>query len=114
MTKRILMMLCILAAISTSQVFAVVQYSQPAATFSAGGGSSSSAVYTNFGIIGQPGIVGASASTSYTADHGFLPVLGFWMVPLGLLVLSYEFAAVRRHRRRLVVWWEKRRQRRAT
>jgi hypothetical protein len=40
---------------------------------------------------------------------GFLPVLGFWMIPLGLLVLSYEFAAVRRFRRRLVVWWERRR-----
>jgi purine-cytosine permease-like protein len=42
---------------------------------------------------------------------GFLPILGFWMIPLGLLVLSYEFAAVRRFRRRLVVWWERRRQR---
>jgi len=42
---------------------------------------------------------------------GFLPVLGFWMIPLGLLVLSYEFAAVRRGRRRLQVWWEKRRRR---
>jgi purine-cytosine permease-like protein len=40
---------------------------------------------------------------------GFLPILGFWMVPLGLLVLSYEFAFARRHRRRLVVWWERRR-----
>ncbi|TPL75062.1 hypothetical protein [Mesorhizobium sp. B2-3-15] len=40
---------------------------------------------------------------------GFLPILGFWMVPLGLLVLSYEIAMVRRHRRRLVVWWERRR-----
>jgi len=40
---------------------------------------------------------------------GFLPILGFWMVPLGLLVLSYEFALVRRHRRRFVVWWERRR-----
>jgi hypothetical protein len=39
---------------------------------------------------------------------GFLPILGFWMIPLGLLVLSYEFAAVRRRRRRLVVWWERR------
>ena len=27
---------------------------------------------------------------------GFLPVLGFWMIPLGLLVLSYEFHVVRR------------------
>ncbi|MBX3578084.1 MAG: hypothetical protein KF723_12805 [Rhizobiaceae bacterium] len=43
---------------------------------------------------------------------GFLPVLGFWMIPLGLLVLSYEFAAVRRRRRRLIVWWERRRQNR--
>ena len=40
---------------------------------------------------------------------GFLPVLGFWMIPLGLLVLSYEFASVRRLRRRTVVWWERRR-----
>ena len=43
---------------------------------------------------------------------GFLPVLGFWMIPLGLLVLSYEFHGVRRLRRRFVVWWEKRRKRR--
>lgn len=43
---------------------------------------------------------------------GFLPVLGFWMIPLGLLVLSYEFAAVRRRRRRLEVWWAERRGRR--
>jgi hypothetical protein len=44
---------------------------------------------------------------------GFLPVLGFWMLPLGLLVLSYEFAAVRRKRRRLQIWWERRRRRQA-
>ncbi len=44
---------------------------------------------------------------------GFLPILGFWMIPLGLLVLSYEFASVRRRRRRFVVWWERRRQRRS-
>jgi hypothetical protein len=41
---------------------------------------------------------------------GFLPVLGFWMIPLGLLVLSYEFASVRRLRRRAIVWWERRKQ----
>jgi Putative transmembrane protein (PGPGW) len=40
---------------------------------------------------------------------GFLPVLGFWMIPLGLLILSYEFHIVRRLRRRTIVWWEKRR-----
>lgn len=36
---------------------------------------------------------------------GFLPVLGFWMVPLGLLVLSHDIPVVRRARRRLAVWW---------
>lgn len=41
---------------------------------------------------------------------GFLPVLGFWMIPLGLLVLSYDIASVRRRRRRLAVWWNRRRQ----
>jgi hypothetical protein len=40
---------------------------------------------------------------------GFLPVLGFWMIPLGLLVLSYEFTWARRLRRRLTVWWHGRR-----
>jgi len=34
---------------------------------------------------------------------GFLPVLGFWMIPLGLLVLSVDFPAVRRFRRRYEV-----------
>ena len=41
---------------------------------------------------------------------GFLPVLGFWMVPLGLIVLSHDLPYVRRKRRRLAVWWERRRQ----
>ncbi|PLX39348.1 MAG: hypothetical protein C0606_02145 [Hyphomicrobiales bacterium] len=40
---------------------------------------------------------------------GFLPVLGFWMIPLGVLVLSVDLAPVRRLRRRVEVWWEKRR-----
>lgn len=38
---------------------------------------------------------------------GFLPVLGFWMVPLGLLVLSVDLPIVRRWRRALQVRWEK-------
>ena len=45
---------------------------------------------------------------------GFLPVLGFWMIPLGILILSYEFALVRRLRRRFVVWWQRRRNRSAS
>ena len=43
---------------------------------------------------------------------GFLPILGFWMIPLGLLVLSVDIPAVRRWRRRVTVRfgaWLKRR-----
>jgi hypothetical protein len=39
---------------------------------------------------------------------GFLPILGFWMVPLGLLVLSHDIPAVRRRRRRATIWWYRR------
>ena len=39
---------------------------------------------------------------------GFLPVLGFWMLPLGLLILSQDLAPVRRWRRRLAVNWQRR------
>lgn len=44
---------------------------------------------------------------------GFLPVLGFWMIPLGLVVLAEDFPAVRRWNRRIAVavkrWWTGRR-----
>lgn len=43
---------------------------------------------------------------------GFLPILGFWMVPLGLLVLSHDSHFVRRQRRRFAVWWATRKARR--
>ena len=43
---------------------------------------------------------------------GLLPVLGFWMIPLGLVVLSVDFHNARRFRRRLEVWLGRRRQRR--
>ena len=43
----------------------------------------------------------------------FLPVLGLWMVPAGLLVLSVDSRRVRRFRRvnevRVVRWWRNRR-----
>ena len=39
---------------------------------------------------------------------GFLPILGFWMVPIGLLILSIDLAIVRRWRRRTAVWFERR------
>ena len=41
---------------------------------------------------------------------GLLPVLGFWMVPLGLAVLSIDIPWVRRQRRQLVVWWGRRKE----
>lgn len=40
---------------------------------------------------------------------GFLPVLGFWMLPLGFLVLATDIPVVRRINRRtsvaLIRWW---------
>jgi hypothetical protein len=41
---------------------------------------------------------------------GFLPVVGFWMLPLGLMVLSIDSPRLRRRRRRITVWWGRRRQ----
>ena len=44
---------------------------------------------------------------------GFLPVLGFWMIPLGLIILSYDSPLIRRWRRKREVqlgrWWHRRR-----
>ena len=46
---------------------------------------------------------------------GFLPVLGFWMIPLGLIILSVDFPFIRRGRRRAEVrlgrWWRERKAR---
>ncbi len=39
---------------------------------------------------------------------GFLPILGFWMLPLGFLVLSHDLSVARRWRRRVAVWWHRR------
>ncbi|WP_421723807.1 hypothetical protein [Bauldia sp.] len=40
---------------------------------------------------------------------GFLPVLGFWMLPLGFLILAVDSPTVRRMNRRITVavkrWW---------
>ena len=38
---------------------------------------------------------------------GFLPILGFWMVPLGVVVLSADVPAARRLRRRVTVAWRR-------
>jgi hypothetical protein len=36
---------------------------------------------------------------------GFLPILGFWMIPLGIVVLSYDIPRVRLFRQRVMAWW---------
>jgi len=35
---------------------------------------------------------------------GFLPILGYWMLPVGLFILSYDSPKIRRIRRRTEVW----------
>jgi hypothetical protein len=42
---------------------------------------------------------------------GFLPLLGFWMIPVGLLLLSFDIPQVRRMRRIAVVRWHRAQQR---
>jgi hypothetical protein len=40
---------------------------------------------------------------------GFLPVVGFWMIPLGLIVLSVDLPIIRRRQRKLALWCRRRR-----
>jgi hypothetical protein len=39
---------------------------------------------------------------------GFLPVLGYWMLPLGLALLAVDWPWARRLYRRLLSWWGRR------
>ena len=39
---------------------------------------------------------------------GFLPVLGYWMLPLGLALLAVDWAWARRLFRRMKVWYGRR------
>ncbi|MFB9952176.1 hypothetical protein ACFFP0_25305 [Rhizobium puerariae] len=59
------------------------------------------------------GRIGVGFSLMVGGTLGFLPVLGFWMLPLGLLVLSHDLSFVRRQRRRTTIWWARRRARKA-
>lgn len=36
---------------------------------------------------------------------GFLPIVGFWMIPIGLALLGSDLPAVRRFNRRMMVRW---------
>lgn len=42
---------------------------------------------------------------------GFLPILGFWMVPMGLAILAIDIPIIRRFTRRATVvltrWWRR-------
>ncbi len=40
---------------------------------------------------------------------GFLPVLGFWMIPLGVAVLAYDIPIVRLYRQKFMAWWRSKR-----
>ena len=57
----------------------------------------------------RAGRIGVGSGLVVGGCLGFLPILGFWMVPLGLLVLSNDLSVVRRWRRRGSVWWGRRR-----
>lgn len=39
---------------------------------------------------------------------GFLPVLGYWMIPVGLALLAVDWPWARRLSRQLVSWWGQR------
>lgn len=54
--------------------------------------------------------VAAGVSFLLMGTVGFLPIVGFWMLPVGLIILSYDIAVVRRWRRRMEVWWYRRRE----
>ena len=60
----------------------------------------------------KPGRVALGVAFVVGGILGFLPILGFWMIPLGLYMLSHDFPRVRRFRRRAVVrfgrWWQRR------
>ena len=47
------------------------------------------------------------------AFFGFLPVLGYWMVPVGFLILATDVPPIRRFNRRVTIavvgWWNSRR-----
>ncbi len=42
---------------------------------------------------------------------GALPILGFWMIPLGLLILSLDFRWARRGYLSVILWFRQRRAR---
>jgi hypothetical protein len=58
------------------------------------------------------GRIGIGSGLVVCGCLGFLPILGFWMLPLGFLVLSQDVPVVRRAERGVRLWWLRRRRRR--
>lgn len=56
--------------------------------------------------------IGLGLALSMGGVLGFLPIIGYWMIPLGLLVLSVDVPSVRRWRRCTEVRFGRWRQRR--
>ena len=55
-------------------------------------------------LPGHPAIrVGLGIALIIAGILGFLPILGFWMIPLGLLILSVDLRPVRKFRRHSTV-----------
>ncbi|MGX1305439.1 hypothetical protein AB7M35_000159 [Amorphus suaedae] len=57
----------------------------------------------------RPVRVGLGVALILGGVLGFLPILGFWMLPLGVIVLSVDSPVMRRLRRRTEVWWGRKR-----
>ena len=61
----------------------------------------------------KPGRIALGSGLVLGGILGFLPILGFWMVPLGLFVLAQDVPAARRIQRKATVRWERWRRARA-
>ena len=59
----------------------------------------------------RPARVGLGVLFILGGIFSFLPILGVWMLPVGLLILSIDFVIVRRWRRRLSIRWGRRQRR---
>ncbi len=58
----------------------------------------------NIRLPGHPALrIGLGIVMIFAGLLGFLPVLGFWMVPLGVVILSVDLPPVRRFRRHATV-----------
>lgn len=38
---------------------------------------------------------------------GFLPIVGYWQIPVGFMILSIDLPFMRRLRRKFTTWWNR-------